>query len=263
MHLVVCLKQIIDPEIPARDFRVDGEKREAVRGSANLVTNVFCENALATALAFREKFGGKITALAFGPASVEDTLRKALALKVDAAAHVVEETAGQTRDAAIVARALSAAIGKLEAVDTVLVGRESGDWGFGQTGGLVAEMLGWPCLAFVDELSVEGKSLRLRRQTESGWEVYESAQPLVVTITNSDHNQPRLPKTRDVMLAHRQPITKWTASQLQVSADRAWSPVADLRIPERETLCEFIGGDSLDERLDSLAAKIRGVLRGI
>ena len=46
MNIIVCLKQILDPEIPARDFRVDGGRKEAARGSANLVTNIFCENAL-------------------------------------------------------------------------------------------------------------------------------------------------------------------------------------------------------------------------
>ena len=51
MNILVCIKQILDPEIPSRDFRVDSAKRQAERGSANLVTNIFCENALETALA--------------------------------------------------------------------------------------------------------------------------------------------------------------------------------------------------------------------
>src|SRR5215207_1958164 len=92
MNILVCLKQILDPEIPARDFRVDPVRREAERGSASLVTNIFCENALETALQFRDRIGGAtITALSFGPASAEDTLRKALAMKADAAALVVAE----------------------------------------------------------------------------------------------------------------------------------------------------------------------------
>jgi len=57
MNILVCLKQILDPEIPAREFRVDPVKREADRGSANLVANIFCENALETALQFREAAG--------------------------------------------------------------------------------------------------------------------------------------------------------------------------------------------------------------
>ena len=54
MKILVCLKQIIDPELPARDFKVNAAKKEAERGPANLVTDVFCENALETALQFRD-----------------------------------------------------------------------------------------------------------------------------------------------------------------------------------------------------------------
>src|SRR5215208_6825889 len=91
VNIIVCLKQILDPEIPSRDFRVDPEKREAVRGSANLVTNIFCENALETALQLKEKTGGKITAVSFGAESGEDTLRKALAMKADAAVLILND----------------------------------------------------------------------------------------------------------------------------------------------------------------------------
>ncbi len=66
MNIVVCLKQVLDPDVPARDFKIDPGKREATRGSANLVTSIFCANALETALQFRDAFGGKITALSFG-----------------------------------------------------------------------------------------------------------------------------------------------------------------------------------------------------
>ena len=90
MNMIVCIKQILDPEIPARDFRIDSAAREAERGGANLVTNIFCENALETALQFREAHGGKITALSCGPDGAEDVLRKALALKADDAALIGE-----------------------------------------------------------------------------------------------------------------------------------------------------------------------------
>ena len=76
MNILVCMKQILDPEIPARDFRIDSARREAERGSAALVTNIFCENALETALQFREAHGGKITAISCGSESAEDILRK-------------------------------------------------------------------------------------------------------------------------------------------------------------------------------------------
>src|SRR5712692_5016840 len=109
MNLVVCLKQILDPEIPARDFRVDQVKREAERGGATLVTNIFCENALETALQFRERIGsGEITVLSFGPATAEDSLRKALAMKADSVALVLNDGHPHP-DPLTVARVLAAA----------------------------------------------------------------------------------------------------------------------------------------------------------
>lgn len=72
MNITVCLKQILDPEVPARDFSVDQTKLEAELGSANLVTNIFCENALESALQLRERTGtGNITVLSYGPPSAD------------------------------------------------------------------------------------------------------------------------------------------------------------------------------------------------
>src|SRR5882672_2915114 len=150
MNILVCLKQILDPEISPRDFRVDAEKLEARRGSAGLVMNIFCGNALETALQFRERVGGRITALSFGEETAEEVLRKALALRVDNAALVTEdspsdkEQKSRRAEPMMVARVLAAAARKLGDFDLILVGREAGDWGEGQTGGLLAEELGWP-----------------------------------------------------------------------------------------------------------------------
>jgi electron transfer flavoprotein beta subunit len=268
MNILVCLKQILDPEIPARDFRVDPVKREAERGAATLVTNIFCENALETALQFRELLGsGKITVLSFGAPTAEDSLRKALAMKADAAALVVNEGAPHP-DPLTVARVLAAAIRKLGDFNLIMAGRESGDWGAGQTGGLLAEELGLPCVSFVDRIEKSGDKLRLRRQTDSGWEVLEAEPPLVVTITNDDHNLPRIPKVRDVMVSYRQPISQWTLADLDIAANETLSgepyyEIVELSIPQRETQCEFVTGDTLDEKLDTFAKRIVAVTSSI
>ena len=231
MNILVCLKQILDPEMPARDFRVDAARREAERGSANLVTNIFCENALETALQLRERTGGgKITVLSYGRPTAEDSLRKALAMKADAAALVVNE-GDANPDPLTVARVLAAAIRRLGTFDLIMVGREAGDWGAGQTGGLLAEELGLPCVSFVDRIEAAGGVLRLKRQTDTGWEVIEAAPPVVVTITNDEHNVPRIPKVRDVMMSYRQPLTKWTLDDLGLDAAEARAGTPTTRWP--------------------------------
>jgi electron transfer flavoprotein beta subunit len=261
MNILVCLKQILDPEIPARDFRIDAAKGEAERGAASLVTNIFCENALETALQFRERLGsGRITVLSFGPPSAEDSLRKALAMKADAAALVLNH--GHVHpDPLTVARVLAQAVRKLGDFDLVMVGREAGDWGAGQSGGLLAEELGLPCVSFVDQIEKSGDKLRLRRQTDSGWEILEAEPPVLVTITNDEHNVPRIPKVRDVMMSYRQPLTTWTVEDLGLSADEvhagnSYYEVVELSIPQKETKCEFVTGDTLDEKLDAFAKRI-------
>ena len=264
MNILVCLKQILDPEVPARDFRVDAARREAEQGSASLVTNIFCENALETALQLREQSGGgKITVLSYGRPTAEDSLRKALAMKADAAALVVNESEG-TPDPLAVARVLASAAGKLGDFDLIMTGREAGDWGAGQTGGLLAEELGLPCISFVDSIEVAGESLRLKRQTDTGWEVFEAAPPVVVTVTNDEHNVPRIPKVRDVMMSYRQPLTKFTLSDLGLPADgNDYYEVAELSIPQKETRCDFVSGDTLDEKVEAFARCIVEATRGM
>lgn len=159
--------------MPARDFRIDTVKREAERGSANLVTNIFCENALETALQFRDRSGGKIAVLSFRPATAEDSLRKALALKADTATLVVND-GNPHSDLLTTASVLAAAIRKFGEFDVIMLGREAGDWGAGQTGRLVAEELKMSFIAFADSLELAGDKPRLRRQTDFGWERVEA-----------------------------------------------------------------------------------------
>ena len=267
MNIIVCLKQILDPEVPTRDFRVDSEKREAVRGSANLVTNIFCENALETALQLKEKAGGQITALTFGAVSAEDTLRKALAMKADQAVLVANDGHPHP-DVLAVAQVLAGAIRKLGSYDLVMVGRESGDWGVAQTGGLLAEELGLPCVSFVDQIEANGDSLIVKRQTDNGWEKLEAKPPLVVTITNNEFNVPRIPKTRDIMLSARQPITKWSLEDIGVNAAEiraggSYSEVVDLAVPVKEVNCEFVSGDTLEQKVEQFAERIIEVTRAL
>ena len=268
MNILVCLRQILDPEIPARDFRVDPVRREAERGAANLVTNIFCENALETALQLRERAGSaKITVLSYGQPSAEDSLRKALAMKADAAALIVNGGSANP-DPLTTARVLAAAIRKLGTFDLIMVGREAGDWGAGQTGGLIAEELGMPSVSFVDRIERADGKLQIRRQTDSGSEVLEAEAPVVVTITNDEHNVPRIPKVRDVMMSYRQPLVTWTLADLDIDVDEVragntYYEVAELFIPQKETRCEFVTGDTLDQKVESFAKRIVEVTRAL
>lgn len=269
MNILVCIKQVLDPDLPARDFKIDTSNNEADDKGANKVTNIFCENALETALQLREKAGGgKVTAITYGPEGAEDSLRKALAMTVDEAVLVVSESDDSKPDAIAVSKVLAAAARHLGEFDLVMVGRESGDWGVGQTGGMLAEELGLPSLGFVDEVDPKDGKLELNRQTDNGTETAVVEPPALVLITNNENNVPRIPKTRDVMMSYRKPLQKLTLSELgltdeAVSGGHAGYEVVELFVPEKSIECEFIEGDSLDEKVSVLAQKINNIVASV
>src|SRR5262249_44667773 len=113
----------------------------------------------------------------------------------------------------------------------------------------------------VDTIEMSGNSLQVRRQTDVGFDRFEAKMPLVVTVTNNDRNVPRIPKTRDVMMSFRQPLTKWTVADLGLNIDEmragnSYYEVVELFIPVKETNCEFVDGDTVEERVDKLARRI-------
>jgi electron transfer flavoprotein beta subunit len=235
---------------------------QARRGAANLVTNIFCENALETALQFREKSGGgEITAVSFGAETAEDSLRKALAMTADAACLIANETFAHP-DAFAVARVLAAGLKKLGAFDLILVGRESGDWGAGQVGGLLAEELNLPFVAFVDSIEKTAGVVKLKRQTGSGYEIIEARTPVIASITNDDKNVPRVPKTRDIMMSHRKPLTKFALPDLGIDVaigGNSFYEVVELSIPQKDGSCRMANGETLEEKVEDFARQIVAV----
>jgi electron transfer flavoprotein beta subunit len=124
--------------------------------------------------------------------------------------------------------------------------------------------LGLPCVSFVDTIEAAGGVLRLKRQTDTGWELIEATPPVVVTVTNDEHNVPRIPKVRDVMMSYRQPLTKFTPADLGLArAAEGYYEVAELFVPQKETSCDFVSGDTFDERVEAFARRIVEVTRGM
>ena len=86
---------------------------------------------------------------------------------------------------------------------------------------------------------------------------------MVVTVTNSEANLPRIPKTRDIMKSSRKPIATLNPSELGVEPSVAGIAVESLSIPESSVTCDFVDGDSLDEKVEQLAERIAEVVKGV
>lgn len=257
MHIVVCVKQILDPEIAPRQFKIDAAAKRAEQGGASLVIGPFDLNAMEVAIQLKEKHGGKVTVVTMGTEKAQEALRRALAMGADEAVLLADDAFAH-REPSLTAKALAAAIKTLEDVDLVLCGRQSGEWDYGQVPGLLAEELSMPLVPFVPRMDVGGDGFRLERESNEGNVVVEAPKPLVVSITNAQDNVPRLPKVRDIMMANRKPIAKHSAAELGVDAgpDADLLEVLDLFIPVVDSACEFVEGDSDADKGAALVQKL-------
>ncbi|MBV8905107.1 MAG: electron transfer flavoprotein subunit beta/FixA family protein, partial [Acidobacteriia bacterium] len=125
--------------------------------------------------------GAEVVALCAGPPRAAQTIREALAKGADRAIHVQLNGEGQL-DALATARLLAKAI-EAEKADLILTGLQSDDMGFGQTGVIMAELLGFSHATIVMEVEPQGGKVRVKRELEDGW--FQNVQlpmPAVLTI---------------------------------------------------------------------------------
>jgi electron transfer flavoprotein beta subunit len=123
--------------------------------------------ALEEALQLKEKNGGEVIVVCLGPERVASTLREALAKGADRAIHVEFDDLA-TLDTLAVARMLADAI-KPESPDLILTGLQSDDLGLGQTGVVLAELLGIPHATIIMQVERTSTGLRVKRELEDGW----------------------------------------------------------------------------------------------
>jgi len=261
MNIVVCIKQIIDPEIIPEQFKLDPTTKQQVQGGLPLLISAYDQNALEVALQLREKAGGKVTALCLGESGGTAALKSAMGMGVEAGVLVTDPML-RGSDSFGVAYALSLAIQKLGVPDLVLTGCVSGDTGTKVIGPLLAEGLGLPCLTFVTQIALGDGAARARRILEDGYEEVDARLPLVCTILSDDRNVPRYSKLKDIMAAARRPVTVWKGGDLgldpaRVGASAVRVPVGDVVIPQRDSQCELIPGETPEEQAAGLVAQLR------
>jgi electron transfer flavoprotein beta subunit len=178
MKIIVSVKQV-----PARDsiLRINTEGTWLDDIDLSYEINEPDAYALEEALQLKEKHGGEVVVICAGPERAVQTLREALAKGADRGIHVKLEGA-KMLDPAMTGRVLAKAI-ESESPDLVLTGLQSDDLGYGQTGVVLAEMLGYPHATIVMEAEIKDNSIRAKRELENGWFQYlELPLPAVLTI---------------------------------------------------------------------------------
>ena len=153
IRIIVCAKQIPDPEAPFSNVTVNAEKKEVIVDAPDVISP-YDENALEAAIKIKEEVGGKITVLSMGRKVSDTVLRKTLAAGADALI-LIEDPAFERLDSNSVAYVLSRAIQKIGEYDLILTGRQAGDWDSGQVGLILAELLGIPAISLARSIKVD------------------------------------------------------------------------------------------------------------
>jgi electron transfer flavoprotein beta subunit len=213
MNIVVLVKQVPDTYSERKLRESDGSLD---RDSSDAVLDEINERAVEEALQLKEAHGGAVTLLTMGPERATEAIRKALSMGADAAVHVSDEALAGS-DAVGTARALAAAIGTVGDVDLVLAGNEASDGRSAAVPAMVAEVLGLPALTHARQVTVEGSSLTVRRETDDGVVTLQADLPAVVSV-GEKINEPRYPSFKGIMAAKKKKVTTLGLADLGVDA---------------------------------------------
>lgn len=210
MNVVVCVKQIPDPNAPGR---LDPATRRLVREGVDLVLDPGDEHAVEAGLQLTEQGGGEVTVVSMGPARAVDAIRRVLSMGAARGIHV-QDQALENSDALSTARVLAAALEGRQ-FDLVICGQESTDGSTGAVPGQLAELLGLPLLSFAKKLSIEGSKALIHRQTDEGYDLVEAPLPALVTVTGGI-NEPRYPSLRGIMQSKNKEVKQLSLADLQL-----------------------------------------------
>lgn len=260
MNTIVCVKQVLDPEIPPAKFKIDPGTRQVIPpAGVPPVISVYDERAVEAACRLKDKHKGKITVISMGSAKAADVIKHAISMGADDG-FLLQDPAFENLDSFGTAHVLSKAIRKIGGYDLVLCGRQAADWGAGQVGSILAEILGLPVVTLACDIQAADKKVRVKRMVKDGFEILEAPMPSVITVS-SEIGLPRLPGGMGLMMARKKQIPVWKAQDIGAEASeldqaRAHTEITGLSIPTRKTECEFISGATPGEAAIHLAEKI-------
>jgi electron transfer flavoprotein beta subunit len=221
MNIVVLVKQVPDT-YSERKLRDDGVLD---RDATDAVLDEINERAVEAALQLKEaNDGSEVTVLTMGPDRATDAIRKALSMGADKAVHLSDDALAGS-DAVSTAKVLAKAIGTVEGVDLVLAGNEASDGRGAAVPAMVADVLGWPAMTHVRELTVEGGAVTGRRETDDGVTVLTAELPVVVSVSEKI-NEPRYPSFKGIMAAKKKPVTTLSLADAGLDAAQVGAAAA-------------------------------------
>jgi electron transfer flavoprotein beta subunit len=237
MNVVVCVKQVPDPNsVGQLDPSTHNLKREGVE----VVLDPGDEFGIEAGLQLAEAHGGQVTVVSMGPEKGLDAIRKALAMGA-AKGVLVSDPSLAGADALTTAKVLAAAI-RREGFDLVIAATESTDGYTGVVPQAMAELLGVPAVTFAKAIESDGTTLKVRRQTEAGYDRVEATLPAVVSVT-AGVNEPRYPSLKGIMAAKSKPVDRLGVADLGLEGLTPGQAIVSVQPAEQRKAGEVVEDD--------------------
>lgn len=200
MKIAVCINHVPDT---ASKINIGNDGKSIDQTGITFVVNPYDEFAIEEALKTKEKFGGETIAISLGGEANKETLRKALAMGIDEAILLKDDS---YRDSLSVAKVLSDEI-KFLGAEIIFFGKQSVDYDNSIVGQLTAELLGFNSVSTVVALTIDRNKIIAEREIEGGKEIVETSLPVVIT-TQKGLNEPRYASLKGIMAAKKKNIVE-------------------------------------------------------
>ena len=212
MKILTAIKKVVDVELTIRV-----EEGAIVTDGLQYVINAWDENAVEASVQLKENNGAETTLVSIGGEDNTDMIRKCYAMGIDKGIHI-EDPALDKADSSVYAKVLQKVFEAGE-YDLVITGKQAQDTDSGQTGIILAEYLGLPCVSNVIDIEVvDEQHIKVSRSGDAGKEIVELELPAVITVDVSI-NEPRLPQMRGIMMAKKKKIEVMDLAALGTSSD--------------------------------------------
>jgi electron transfer flavoprotein beta subunit len=254
VKILVCIKQVPQKDAPLKL----NESGTWIREDVSYEVNEPDRFALEEAVRLKEKHGGEVVVISAGPARARQVLMDGLAKGADRAIHL-EDDRFVTLDALNIAKAFAAAI-KDEQFDLIFTGLQSDDYGYAQTGVLLAQLLGWPHATIIMQIEKTDGEVRVKRELEAGFFQYvQLPLPAVLTI-QSGLNTPRYASLIGIKQAKNKPLRKVTWDEVGPALTPNMQKIERLYVPQKTKKTEYLDG-SAAEVAKKLVEKLRNEVR--
>jgi electron transfer flavoprotein beta subunit len=257
MKIIVMMKQIANKDAI---LRINKEGTWIEEGDLSFEVNESDGYALEEALRLKEKHGGEVVVCSMGPSRVKSVIKDALARGADRAIHVIGDSL-QHLSPYTAATILADAV-RDEQPDLIMTGLQSDDYGYAQTGVIMAELLGMPHATIVIEIDASGEELRVKRELESGWyQWYAMTKPALLTI-QSGISQIRYATLKGIMAAKKKEIREVTPSAETIERP-SHQVIEKIYLPEKTKQTQFLGNGDAKAGAVALVEKLRNEARVI